>query len=220
MELDLQVRASDARAEDSLVPSAQSVTQLRTTLEAPVGALRMFTANTRGNRTVVVFLRAEHIARAEEPEAVTLRPRVRWRNIRTVDIEFDDATVEWLRRSDPEDAAGAVATEPVVDPRTGKPRGIRITGVSPGSPADAFDVKPGDILVSVDDQPVHSRAELIRIVRGLDPSVTRVKVVIDRNGREIVFLIDPRDAKARRASRALPMPRDRSAEDAEEPSGR
>ena len=42
----------------------------------------------------------------------------------------------------------------------------------PGTPADKFDVKPGDILVSINDQPVQSRSDAINIAQRIDPNST------------------------------------------------
>ena len=64
-------------------------------------------------------------------------------------------------------------------------------------------MKPGDILVSINDKPVQSRSDAINVVQQIDPNTDRVKVVVDRRGRLLTYNIDPRDPKTIRAGRAL-----------------
>ena len=62
------------------------------------------------------------------------------------------------------------------------PRGLRLTGATPGSPAELAGLKPGDILVSFDGKPIRDINDLqealvaatagftvkIRVIRGAD----------------------------------------------------
>ena len=208
-------------ASGSNVPFAQRSIDLEATVTAPAGAMRCYQLRFAGDDMVLVFVQASKLVtdtspapagaavadrtEAESSRSGAPRPKVTWRNPRRVEIEFDDNTVvvpsfgrRWV------DAA--VKTEAVTDPRTGKPMGLKITGVSRNSPASGLAMKPGDILVSINDQPVHSRADALRILQGLDAKISRVKVVIDRNGLEIVLFVDPRDSKTRRQSRYLRTP--------------
>jgi membrane-associated protease RseP (regulator of RpoE activity) len=59
--------------------------------------------------------------------------------------------------------------------------GIRVDAVPEGSPARQLRLEPGDVIVSVNDEPVASPAEFVRIYRaqGLPTELT-----ILRNGRE------------------------------------
>lgn len=134
-----------------------------------------------------------------------LEPIVTWEDRNRARVEFDQKTIDWLRSADSDAIAKSVKTQVARD-RQGRVIGLRITGISSETPVDKFDVKPGDIVVSINDQGVKSRSDAMNIVQGLDPDVSRVKVVIDRNGRLITFVIDPRDPKTRRAARYLDNP--------------
>jgi len=127
---------------------------------------------------------------------------VKWESPTKANVEVDQPTWDWLRKSDPDTVAGSVKTQVARDEQ-GRVIGLQITGLSADTPADRFDVKPGDILVSINDQPVKSRSDAMNIVQGLDPNTRLVKVVVDRRGRLVTFNIDPRDPKTRRAARAL-----------------
>jgi hypothetical protein len=133
---------------------------------------------------------------------------VRKVNPNLYEVEFDDERLydEWAGRKIA-DVAETVKTQPVTDPRTGRPMGIKITGISADTPADWFDVRPGDVLVSINGQAVTDRADAVRIAQNLPRDVARVSVVIDRNGRKITYNIDPRDPRTRRQARHLqPLP--------------
>jgi hypothetical protein len=90
----------------------------------------------------------------------------------------------------------SVKTETAVDD-AGRPRGIKIT--APGMGSD-FDVKAGDIVISVNGRPVHSRNEVIEIVKKIPKDTAIVPVVVERNGRQLTYNVDPRDPEVRRAA--------------------
>jgi S1-C subfamily serine protease len=92
-----------------------------------------------------------------------------------------------------------VKTEDAKDAK-GDPKGVRFTGVGEGSLASKFDVRPGDILKSINGKPVRSRSEAIEVVKGLPKDTTLVAVVIERDGRDILYNVDPRDPKTRSAA--------------------
>jgi hypothetical protein len=138
-----------------------------------------------------------------EPRFEEIRPEVRGRGTDRVEIDFDQATYDFVRGKSVESFAEKVKTTPAVDPKTGKPLGLRITGLDAQSPAQRFDVRPGDIVVSINGQPVRDRDEIIAIVQRMPQDTSRVTVGIDRNGRIITYTIDPRDPKTRREARGL-----------------
>lgn len=114
-------------------------------------------------------------------------------------VEFNDFVRPYFDRISPDSLIEDVKTEEVKD-AAGQPKGIRITGITAGSVASQFGAVPGDILKSINDQAVHSRAEAINVVKGLSKDTTLVKVVVERNGRDILYNVDPRDPKVRAAA--------------------
>ncbi len=135
------------------------------------------------------------IAPEQEPMVVYETPEL-------ARVEVDQPTFDWLRKSDADTLAKSVSTQVARDEQ-GQVIGLVITGIAAETPADRFDVKPKDILVSIDDQPVKSRSDAINALQRIDPNTSRVKVVISRRGRLITFNVDPRDPKTRRAARTL-----------------
>jgi aminopeptidase N len=61
--------------------------------------------------------------------------------------------------------------------------GVRVAGVTPGSPAERAGVKEGDVLLEVDGKDVANLRGFSSILRGLTPGQT-VKVVLSRGGQE------------------------------------
>jgi hypothetical protein len=61
--------------------------------------------------------------------------------------------------------------------------GVKVAGVTPGSPAEKAGVKQGDVILQVDGKDVANLAGFSGILRGLSPGQT-VKVVLSRNGAE------------------------------------
>jgi hypothetical protein len=63
---------------------------------------------------------------------------------------------------------------------------VAIGRVLPNSPAARIGLQPGDVIVSIDGQPVRSADVFLSHVSGLDPN-GRSKIVVRRNGREQAF---------------------------------
>ena len=61
--------------------------------------------------------------------------------------------------------------------------GVRVAGVTPGSPAEKAGVKEGDVLLRVDGKDVANLQGFSGILRGLTPGQT-VKVLLSRGGAE------------------------------------
>jgi serine protease DegQ len=61
--------------------------------------------------------------------------------------------------------------------------GAVIAGVEPGSPAAEAGLRPGDVIVGVNDQPILDAGDLRNLV-GIRPAGTRLDVVLYRAGRE------------------------------------
>lgn len=127
------------------------------------------------------------------------------RNRRDRVIEFDQATHALLGSGGLGALLGHVKTAPAVDPETGRALGIQVRGYDKRLPADRFDVRKGDVLVSVAGRAVTNRAELLRIAETLDPE-TLVPVVIDRRGTLHTYRIDARDPRNKRAIRYFDDP--------------
>jgi aminopeptidase N len=62
--------------------------------------------------------------------------------------------------------------------------GVKVAGVTPGSPAERAGVKEGDVIVKVDGQDVANLAGFSAILRGLTPGQT-VKALVSRAGQEL-----------------------------------
>lgn len=149
----------------------------------------------RGPSTIVVEVGAE--ATLE-----TMRPtrHIHPRNRRDRVIEFDAHTYRVTRGKGLGAIFAHVKTTPAVDAATGRPIGIRIAGIGDRLPADRFDVRKGDILVSIAGQRVTTRADVIRIAQGIDPQ-TLVPIVIDRQGLIHTYRVDARDPTTKRKIR-------------------
>jgi serine protease Do len=61
--------------------------------------------------------------------------------------------------------------------------GVKVAGVTPGSPAERSGVKEGDVLMKIDGKDVADLPGFSGILRGLTPGQT-VKVVLVRGGQE------------------------------------
>jgi hypothetical protein len=86
-----------------------------------------------------------------------------------------------------ESVAEDVAVLPVTDPETKKAVGIQVKTIAKGSIVARRGVKQGDILKSINGQPVGSRQEAVNYFKGPGKGLTRYKVVIERNGRDITI---------------------------------
>jgi serine protease Do len=70
------------------------------------------------------------------------------------------------------------------------PRGMRISGVSVGSPAEAAGVKAGDILVSFDGKAVPNIEALQEVLTAAKAGVT-VKIVVLRGDQRLELSLTP-----------------------------
>jgi S1-C subfamily serine protease len=61
--------------------------------------------------------------------------------------------------------------------------GVKVAGVTPGSPAEKAGVREGDVLLKVDEKEVANLQGFAGILRGLSPGQT-VKVVLSRGGTQ------------------------------------
>jgi S1-C subfamily serine protease len=62
--------------------------------------------------------------------------------------------------------------------------GVKVAGVTPGSPAEKAGVKEGDVILRVDGRAVANLASFSEILRGLTPGQT-VKALVSRAGQEL-----------------------------------
>jgi serine protease DegQ len=80
------------------------------------------------------------------------------------------------------DLSGPIAT----DPKLAGTRGALITAVAPGSPAEQVGLLPGDLIVSMDDQPVGETCPLLQslLARRAGDQVT---VVVQRGDQNMTL---------------------------------
>jgi S1-C subfamily serine protease len=69
------------------------------------------------------------------------------------------------------------------------PRGVLVTDLAHGGPAEAAGVRPGDALLALGGRPVEDRQHFLSLVRDLGRSETRLTVA--RAGRELTFSVTP-----------------------------
>jgi len=62
--------------------------------------------------------------------------------------------------------------------------GVGITGVHPKSPAEKVGMRDGDLIVSIEDDKVFSRRQLVEIVSGYDPGDT-IKFTLERGDENV-----------------------------------
>jgi len=62
--------------------------------------------------------------------------------------------------------------------------GVALSGVQPGSPAEAAGIQAGDILLRIDDEPIADLKAFAELLRRLRPG-QKIRVVIDRGGKQI-----------------------------------
>lgn len=112
-------------------------------------------------------------------------------------IELDEDAFAALGEKSVEKIIEDVRTEPFNE---GGVRGLRVFPQGAGAIADKFDVRRGDVLISINGQPVASRDDAIRIARSIPRDTPSVSVVLDRDGERLTYDVDPRDPKVRRAA--------------------
>jgi hypothetical protein len=113
--------------------------------------------------------------------------------------ELDEAAYKYFSQTNGESLLSDVKTEEARDER-GNVKGIMLTSFPENSLTSAFDIRRGDVLVSINGTAVHNRGEAIDVVKRLPKDVASVRVVIDRNARQIAFDVDPRDPAVRKAA--------------------
>lgn len=82
-----------------------------------------------------------------------------------------------------------------------EPRGALVARVEQGGPADRGGVKPGDILLSMNNQPVQDSADLVRSIAGVKPGTTMTAEVW-RNGKSVPLKITTAELVPPAASRS------------------
>ncbi|MDJ0973617.1 MAG: hypothetical protein QNJ98_04090 [Planctomycetota bacterium] len=124
-----------------------------------------------------------------------LKPEIKVVNTRLREVRFDDNSYKYFKARDTKKMVESVKTREVNLP--GGKKGVAI--IDPGeAPADIFDFRRGDVVISINGQPTPDRASIIRVAEAIPESATRITIVVDRNGRQITFNVDPRDPKTRR----------------------
>jgi len=68
------------------------------------------------------------------------------------------------------------------------PKGLKITGVSPGSPAEKAGLKSDDIIIKFGEKSVKNLQDLTYILREFKPN-DEVEVIVIRDGKELVFKV-------------------------------
>ena len=87
-------------------------------------------------------------------------------------------------------AGGTRTLPPSVARQVGQHRGVEITSVVTGSPADLVGLRPGDVLLSVDQTPIDTVSELQRLMT--DERIDRsIDARIWRRGRVVAVTIRP-----------------------------
>lgn len=84
--------------------------------------------------------------------------------------------------------------------KMGSTDGTLIAGVLRNGPADRAGVKPGDILIGVDDRPVTDSSSMLNLVAGLAPGRS-ARLQVTRNGKklELSVTVGKRPAPSRRS---------------------
>lgn len=67
--------------------------------------------------------------------------------------------------------------------------GAVVTEIQPGTPADQAGLQPGDLVVSIDGQPVQSSLDLAAAVRSLDPG-DQVTLEVQRDGQTVNVTVE------------------------------
>lgn len=143
----------------------------------------------------------EPLRRTSTSVIEVLRPLIHIRKTNRWDrvIEVDRETHGYIQKRGLGGLTQLLKTATAKDTRTGRVLGLRIVGMDKGLKRGALGIERGDILVSIEDQNVTSRADAIRIAQALDPdSEQLVKLVIERRGRLITIRVDARDPRTKR----------------------
>ncbi len=114
---------------------------------------------------------------------------------RKTHVELDDTSAALLRSE-----AGAKLLESMKTRSRTLPDGQRAVEILDAGdvPLGSFALKRGDMIYSIEDQRTPDREAILRVGRTISPEASRVTIVVNRNGRKLTFVIDPRDNKTRR----------------------
>ncbi len=124
-----------------------------------------------------------------------LKPEVVRRSANVIDINFDDNSANYFKGRTAEKLVESVKTR--VRELPGGQSGVEIMD-SGEAPIDKFNIKRGDVIVSINGMMTPDRESIIRVAKSIPETTTRVSIVVDRNGRKLTFNVDPRDPKTRR----------------------
>lgn len=97
---------------------------------------------------------------------------------------------EQVRRAFLGIATTPAALPPNLSQRVGRRRGLRIVHVEPGSPAEYAGLRSGDLVVTVEGQPVHDAQTLQRLLFAHEPG-RPLAVTTFRNGAMVDVLASP-----------------------------
>ena len=70
--------------------------------------------------------------------------------------------------------------------------GVVVTEVEPGSPAEEAGIEPGDILIRMDDDPIHDPTQFAGLLAMLDPD-TRIEFTVIQMGERVRVPVAPTD---------------------------
>jgi serine protease Do len=82
-------------------------------------------------------------------------------------------------------------------------QGVLINEVYEDDPAYAAGIKPGDIILMVEDQPVDSPNQLSRLVARVDPG-EKAKILILRDGKEMIYHVPMAERQEKATLASLP----------------
>jgi S1-C subfamily serine protease len=96
-----------------------------------------------------------------------------------------------VRRAELGLSGGSRALPPRIADRLGRRRGVEITGVVAGGPAAHAGVRPEDIIVALDHQPVEAISDMQRLLTG-DVAGHRIDAEVVRGGELLRLPVTPR----------------------------
>lgn len=83
-----------------------------------------------------------------------------------------------------------VRTRRYRDPQTGRYAGIQVSSISPGSIVEAHGLQAGDVIKSINGEPVTSTQEAISYVKTNAETTNHWEAIIERQGREMTVTYD------------------------------
>lgn len=173
--------STDAPATDT--PGAD--TPKPTTTDSGAGAVAVAPGDDRGKFT--------RITPADELKADDLRPTFERDAKRpdTTNVRVDDNSYRYFKHHGVKKIIEEVKTKP-------NKHGVEIQSTG-SAPIENFRIKRGDTIVAVNDQPVKTRSDIVRIAEGLPESTRFVKITLmSRTGTRRSYNVDVTDPKNRR----------------------